>query len=207
MEGREIGDDDRSMIVRRRRMALALAVLACALVSTGCGGGSSSSQGGTPSSTESSSATPSEGGKSGEPSKEFAGKGPNGELAAAGKESSVEEREAASKILALSFTAREDGDWGSQCGTLTASVLSQLEGPTSNGGKKQTCLQALEARAKQAPKATLENNMVEPLAALRVNGSQAFAFYHGAGGKDYVIPMEKEGGEWKVGALSPQEAP
>ncbi len=59
----------------------------------------------------------------------------------------------------------------------------------------------------QATKASLENPMVEPLAALRIQGNQAFAFFHGARGQDYVIPMIKEGGEWKVGSLGPAPTP
>jgi hypothetical protein len=81
-----------------------------------------------------------------------------------------------------------------------------IESEAGAGVFKQKCAEALEAAAQKASN-SLKNTMVEPLAALRVNGKQAFAFYHGAKGKDYVIPMEKEGGEWKVAALLPEEAP
>lgn len=215
MEGRRAGDDQRPVSVRSTWVALFLAALACALALAACGGGGGSSAttsaggasgaSGSPS-TNSSSSTAKDG-KGGEPSSEFAGKGPNGELATAGREATAAEREAASKVVALSFAARETGDWGSQCGTLAAAVLKQLETPTSKLEKRRSCLEALEALAKKSPRSARENTMTEPLAALRINGSQAFAFYHGAGGKDYVVPMEKEGGEWKVAALAAQEAP
>jgi hypothetical protein len=49
--------------------------------------------------------------------------------------------------------------------------------------------------------------MTGRIAALRVEGAEAFAFFHGTGGIDYVIPMKKVDGRWKVGAVAPQEAP
>jgi len=45
------------------------------------------------------------------------------------------------------------------------------------------------------------------IAALRVKGTQAYALYHGNDGNDYAVPMEMEGGSWKVGAIIPTELP
>ncbi|MGV1048669.1 MAG: hypothetical protein ACOYD4_09135 [Solirubrobacterales bacterium] len=188
-----------------------MAVLSACGGSSDSAGGSTSSTAGDSSSTAGSSTSPpttkssSDGG--GEPSAEFAGKGQNGELATAGKESSVEEREAASKVVEASFVARAAGDWAGQCETLAAPLVKGLEKAGSKGILKGSCPATLETMAGKAPKAALENTMVEPLAAVRVKGRLAFGFYHGSGGNDYVIPLEKTGGEWKVGALAPQEAP
>lgn len=177
-----------------------IALLVCVCALSACGGGSGSS---TTSNTTGTSAT--------EPSAEFRGKGTNGELASAGKESTAAERQAASAVLEKSFEARAAGDWVTQCETLAAGLIQQLEKTASKDAStakgKATCPEALEALAGKAKKSSLGNTMTGPLAALRVNGGQAFAFYHGTGGKDYVIPMAEEGGEWKVVVLTPQEAP
>ncbi len=178
---------------RQLAVASALAVIACVLTLSACGGGS---EGATSTAVE-----------RGEPSAEFAGSGPNGKLAKAGKEASAEEREAASEVLEENLQARAAGDWESQCGSLAAGLIKGLEKTAAKGGSEKSCAAILEAAAKKAPEATLEDTMTEPIAALRVNGSRAFAFYHGAGGKDYVVPLQKEGGGWKVAAIATQEAP
>lgn len=199
-----------------RWCAFFMAALVCALGLSACGGGGSESSADSSSPTVSSgsdkkdseakeSSDPS--GKSKEPSAEFAGKGENGVLATAGKESSVEERAVASEVVERNMRARAARNWAAQCQTLARSVTEQLEGASSGGFFKEDCAKALEFTAQKATPAALENTMIEPLAAFRVNGRRAFAFYHGAQGKDYVVPMELEGGEWKVASLVPQETP
>jgi hypothetical protein len=49
--------------------------------------------------------------------------------------------------------------------------------------------------------------MTGPIDALRVENETAYAFYHGTKGEDFVIPMIKEDGEWKVASLQEQEVP
>lgn len=163
-----------------------------------CGGGSGDGS--------SSTASPSSSTDSDEPSAEFAGKGENGELATAGTESTVEEREAASRVVEASLKARAEGDFEGQCETLGPELVKQLE-ERGNGIVKKSCVESLEALANRATPASFKNPMTEPLAAMRVNGNLSFAFFHGAGGKNYVIPMEKEGSEWKVNSLQVQETP
>lgn len=188
-----------------RWCAFVMVALMCALGFSACGGGGSES------SADSSGEAPRESsepnGKSKEPSAEFAGKGENGVLATAGKESSAKERNVASKVVEKSMRARAARNWEAQCETLARSVIKEIEGASSEGFFTQDCAEVLETVAEKATPAALENTMVEPLAAFRVNGRRAFAFYHGAQGKDYVVPMELEGSEWKVASLVPQETP
>lgn len=174
------------------RGVLAAMAVAIGLALSACGGGSSTGS--------SSAAEP-------EPSAEFAGKGRNGELATAGTESTDEEREAASRVVEESLKARAAGDFAGQCETLAPELVERLEERGSKGILKTSCTASLEAMAKGAPAAVFENVMTEPLAALRVNGNLAFAFFHGAGGNNYVMPMEKSGSEWKVASLQVQETP
>jgi hypothetical protein len=189
MEGRALGDE-RSPLIRWILVSL---VVAFALALSGCGGGSSS--------------TGSSGTEDAEPSAEFAGKGENGELATAGVESTPEEREAASRVVEASLKAREEGDFEGQCETLAPELVEGLEERGSKGLVNQSCASSLEKLAKRAPPASLKSPMIEPIAALRVNGTLAFAFFRGAGGKHYVVPMEKAGSEWKLGSLEIGETP
>jgi hypothetical protein len=192
-----------------------------AIVAAGCGGGGSdsSSEGNSPESSPSGSTkNSSKSGKSGgakpepgpepksPPSTEFLGKGENGKLATLGREADDEEREEASKVIEESFLAREAGDWEVQCATLSAEVIEQSEKAAAVLGAKQGCAKALEAQAEAVPEEALANPMTGPIDVLRTSyGLQAFAFFHGAEGKDYVVPLKKEGGEWKVAALQEQE--
>jgi hypothetical protein len=43
--------------------------------------------------------------------------------------------------------------------------------------------------------------MVEPIAALRVNGNRAYAFYHGKGHEQHVFALERVSAEWKPASL------
>lgn len=181
--------------------ALASAAVLCAIVLPACGSGGGSSPSGATTGPGENAASKAE------PSAEFAGKGANGELAKAGEESSAGEREAASTALEEDFEARAAGDWAAQCETLAPVVIKEVEKRATKGILVSDCATVLKQAGEKAPKASRENPMPEPLAALRVNGNQAFAFFHGTGSRDYVIPMEKVAGAWKVAALSPQEAP
>jgi hypothetical protein len=188
-----------------------MAVAGCVLALSACGG-SGSSDSSTASTqppqktkpSQEAKATPEA--KSEEPSAEFAGKGKNGELATAGTESTVAEREAASKVVEDSFKAAETGDWAGQCATFSPVVAESVEKRSALSGRI-SCDQSLERLAKETPSGAPENLMTEPLAALRVNGSRAFAFFRGVGKRHFVIPLVREGGQWKLAALVPEETP
>jgi hypothetical protein len=167
---------------------------------TGCGGSSSSGDS-TPSQPASS-----KGSKS-EPSAEFTGQGPNSGVAKFGKEAAPAEREAASNILEESLQARADGEWEAQCSTLAAPIIKGVEKTGSALGAGDGCPAALEAQAKPAPESVRANPMTGPIDVLRVGGNRGFALFHGTKGKDYVIPLLREGGEWKVASLVTEEAP
>jgi hypothetical protein len=184
-----------------------------AMAAVGCGGGSggSSSTGATTStsgSTSTAAKTSSSPASQSEPSAEFVGKGKNGTLAKVGTEASAAEREAASTVLRESFAARETGDWKAQCETLATSLIEGIEKSAAVLGAAGGCPKTLEAQAKPVPPSSLASTLTGPIAALRINeGINGFAFWHGPAGKDYVIPLIKQGGEWKLVSLQEQSAP
>jgi hypothetical protein len=178
--------------MRVRELIAGVLVVAGLAMMVGCGGLSSASK-----STESNDSGP-------EPSKEFLGKGKNGKLAKIGQEASAAEREAASQVLERSLNAREEGDWQAQCETLAAAAVEQIEKGAQVLGAGPGCAKALEAQAAPLAPESRENTMTGPIDAFRINQKiNGFAFYHGTKKRDFVIPLIKQGGEWKV--VVPQE--
>jgi hypothetical protein len=177
----------------------------------GCGGGDSatsgdSSTGGPSNSTKT---TVSEGPNS-EPSTEFIskGKGVVSQLPKFGKEADETEREAASRLLEENLQARAAGDWATQCESLAASIVTGIEEAAVTLGAGKGCAKGLEAQAAPTPESARANTMTGPIDALRVgSGGRGIALYHGTKGKDYAMPLIKEGGTWKVLALQEQELP
>jgi hypothetical protein len=187
------------------------ALVSAAVLVAGCGGGGSSSSSESSATANPAKTTTSQGATTSvssgaEPSKEFVGKGPDGKLAGYGKEASAAEREAASQVLEESMRARAAADWKGQCETLVKPLVEKIEGSGSVVGASG-CAKALEVQAKPVPASARANTMTGPIDAFRIGFNRGFAFYHGTKGKDYVIPMYKEGGKWKVAALTTQEAP
>lgn len=200
----------------RRPLHVLAAVLAVALTVAGLtacgGGGSSSAQTDTSASVEKQATAEKAVNRSGSIAEFRVPGGPKQEvnrIIAGSREASAEELEAASQALNDSFDARAKHDWSSQCETLSKKFVEVVE---ENGspylGVETNCAKSVERAAGNAPPQALANNIVGSLAALRlVGGGQAFAFYHGTGGKDYLIPMEEENGEWKVDSLKAEEVP
>jgi hypothetical protein len=174
----------------RRGAGALIALAAATMVAAGCGGGSDSSADTT---TEASAA--------------FVGKGENGKLATFGTEADSAEREEVSEVLQESLQAREDEDFKTQCSTLTAGQIQRTEKKRKFFKIKGGCAKGLESQAEVAPPSVLANTMKGPVVALRVSGDRGFAFWHGTGGKDYAMPMAKEGGKWKVGSVVEKEVP
>lgn len=191
---------------RRRGWWALLAATACVLAVSACGGTGSSETGGSTTSETGGSTTSAKPPPraEGEPSAAFAGKGPNGELATAGTESTVAEREEASKVVAKSFKAAENGDWKGQCETFSHELTETIEEGSKLFGKV-TCVLGIERLASQG--GNLKSPMAGSLAALRVNGNRAFAFFYGPNKRHFVVPLAREDGEWKLAALGPEETP
>ncbi len=203
-------------MVKRTIAMLALAAVALLAVGiSGCGGGSGASSSPTDemqshqanaSSSDQADADSREGGA------EFRVPGGAKEevnrIIAGSKEASPEEIEAASEVLEESLEAREDHDWAGQCGTLSEKMEKVVEQDGIVIAANQSCVENLGAAGKKASQEALADTMDGGIGALRlIGGGQAFAFYHGTEGKDYLIPMEREGGEWKVAALTAEAIP
>lgn len=206
------------MDLGRRLAGVLVTSAALAIAAAGCGGGGGSSSSQSQDSTTQSSGTTAPEGSSPdsgkppgseesvlEPSREFVGSGPNGQLATIGEESGAAEREAASRALEKFFMAGQAEDWEAQCELLSSSVRESLEAPSLGSVE---CPKALAAQASRSPPSVRANTMTGPIDAFRINeGINGFAFYHGTANRDYVIPLIEQGGGWKLVALQSEVIP
>ncbi|HEY2716155.1 MAG TPA: hypothetical protein VGI73_08035 [Solirubrobacterales bacterium] len=180
------------MVGGTKKGAVALIAIVLVLAFAGCGGGSSTADGGTVENEGSS-----------QPSKEFLGpKKKQNSPALFGQVGSAEELEQVSQIVGESLKAREVGDWAGQCATLSMAAQKKV---AEAAEKQKGCSAQLEALGKDAPKFLLRDNMAGSVAVFRFKGITGYALYHGDDQKDWAMPMEKEGAEWKVGALLAQQ--
>jgi hypothetical protein len=178
------------MLMRARSSWMATVVASICLFSvvSGCGGGSSSTQG----SAETAGA---------EPSTQFLkphSKYKN--LVKFGHEASAEVREEAGAVVAESLEARAAADFNAQCATLSMKVIAKLP----DAKTRRDCAAALKEVAEPLPstKEYREDTLSGSITAMRVKGDLGYVLYHGSDGKDYIVPMEKEAGTWKVGSLT-----
>ena len=156
------------------------------------------------------SAADSGGSSSGEGSASFRSPGGDNSIQDFGKEADSSEREDAAAALRAFLQARAKGDWATQCDNLAKAAIAPLEELIARSSqiKGKGCAAALEALTGGAPASTRASPLTSAgVASLRFEGDRGFALFHGAGGSDYFVPMAKEDGEWKVGAISPSEFP
>jgi hypothetical protein len=122
-----------------------------------------------------------------------------------GEEADAEERAAASAVVAGFMRARASGDWAAVCGYMADATLKPLEQLASRSPqfKGKDCAAMLEILTGTAPDSTRASTLSGSVDSLRFKGDRGFALYHGTDGQDYYLPLVKEDGEWKVGALVP----
>lgn len=128
-----------------------------------------------------------------------------------GVEASAAEREEASKVIRAWMKARVAEDWVTDCRYLSREYKKSLVWEDANlvsEGKVKTCPQALEFFG-DAASGTSGETLTGPIDSLRVRGPgetetewEAFAQWHGPE-RDWVLPLEREGGEWKVAIAGP----
>jgi hypothetical protein len=181
------------VLKRWRGLLASVTVVAAVALVVGCGGAGSSTDSATTAA-----------GSSGVASKAFVKPGsPTNELAEFGHEGSQAERAAASAVLSRNLEAREKADFATQCATLSQQTAEFVARGKKGAAADKACPAKLKALA--LPLSRTRPFRADPLAgeidALRVQGEQAQALFHGSDGKDYAMPMSKEGVSWAVGSI------
>ena len=128
-----------------------------------------------------------------------------------GEEASPAEREEASKVIHAWMKARVAEEWVTDCKYFSReyrkSLVLDANGVTE--GRVKTCPHALEYFGDSAS-GTSGNTLTGPIDSLRVEDAtsgnvemEAFAQWHGPKNIDWVLPMSREAGVWKVAIASP----
>jgi hypothetical protein len=170
---------------RRLRLLTAFAALLMLLLAAaaGCGSsGSSSSTGGGIS--------------------QFKTSGANKTIVDFGEEAASDVREAAGSVLAANLKAREAADFASQCSTMSQKLIEKLVN-SKNNDPVAACPSTLRKLAEplQASKGNRKDTLGGTIAAMRIDGNLGYGLYHGTDGKNYAMPMEREGDAWKVASI------
>jgi len=119
-----------------------------------------------------------------------------------GSEASASVRSEAEHVLSRYLRAREAENWPAACAAMSAQVAKQLALLSGQSGKAD-CVNAYAALAERGSAAERADPMVGAIASLRVESPNAFALFFGSGKQQYMMPLEAEGGGWKVTQIAP----
>jgi hypothetical protein len=138
------------------------------------------------------------------PSREFVIAGGDNTIQYFGREGSSAEREEASRVVEAFMRARAAKNWKAYCYWMSRSYKGPfvLDGRRTSKGKAKNCVQTLIFFG-QLASGNYVNTMTGPIDSLRVNGEEGYAQYHGRKSVDWIIPLHKENGEWKVAVSAP----
>jgi hypothetical protein len=187
------------------KLGLALALVAAVASMAGCGDGGSS---------QSSTLSDPLAGYPKGPTRGFIIPGGDNAVPLYGREATVTERAQASAIVQKWMAARAAKRFSEECRYFSRSYIKALvteDAEKVTEGRVKTCPQALAYFGPQAS-GDFKNTLTGPIDSLRapteksahsLNADQGFALFHGKGGSDYEIPMNREGGKWWVGAATP----
>ncbi len=131
-------------------------------------------------------------------------KGGDNSIQTYGTEAPAAERIAVAAAAKAFLDSEADGRWAVACTYLPSSTQRKMtraakRSPQIKGGG---CAAVLGTMLARAPKPLLRSGSQIHVLSLRVKGSQAFVIYRNAAGKAYNLPLRREGGEWKVAALT-----
>jgi hypothetical protein len=130
-------------------------------------------------------------------------KGGDNSIQEFGVESASTDRIAATRALKTYLDARAADDWGQACAEISAGLKAEFRqfGEQSTPGKPSSCAKGLRMLTAEVPPSALRTAATIRVLSMRVKGSTAYAVYRNGEGTPSAIPMSREGGEWKVGAL------
>jgi hypothetical protein len=141
------------------------------------------------------------------PSREFLVAGEDNAVQTFGREATEAEREEASRVIEAWMRAREDEDWAKACRYLSreSQVYLAESGAYMAQKKFTSCAKGWAVIAEQDFSPKPVNNMDGPIDSLRLGEGHGYAQYHGNDGMDWVVPVTREDGVWKVTKADPIE--
>jgi hypothetical protein len=126
-------------------------------------------------------------------------KGADDSVQTFGREADDAESAEATQAVRGFFGGRADGEWAAACYYVSAETTATLTGLVKDGAG---CVSALRELSRQAPRKALKQEARVKVGSVRIKGDQGFVIYKGMGGEWFAVPLNKEGGAWKLGALA-----
>jgi hypothetical protein len=119
-----------------------------------------------------------------------------------GSEAGTSQRDQAEAALKAYLQARAKANWPTACRYLAASTRQGFEKLAKSSAKAKVsgCAPILAALSKGAD---LSDPLTGSLVSLRVQGANAFALFYGPGHQQYMVPMNREGGQWRPTQAAP----
>jgi hypothetical protein len=191
----------------RRNLPFAALLLALTLALAACGSGSSNAKGSGEKATAKSTEPnfiPRPHHDSGGGAEQYKTKDGANPIQNYGAEPSSSEFEAAARVMHEYFDARAVGAWEVACERLTRAISEELVRQLAgeSGEEHTDCAAVLADLTAGFPAAALKEAAIADAGALRVEGDSGFLLFRGRGGKEFFIPMHREGGRWKVAAVA-----
>jgi hypothetical protein len=123
-----------------------------------------------------------------------------------GEEGSESELEEVDATVSDFLAVHSKEDWDATCALLSKPMLDKLEllATNSTGLKDTSCPAFLSAFVVLSPEDKSESAEIEQGGSLRRQGAKGYLIYSGADDVVYAMPLDKQGSEWRVAALSPQ---
>ncbi|HZO07239.1 MAG TPA: hypothetical protein VFB52_12700, partial [Solirubrobacterales bacterium] len=118
-----------------------------------------------------------------------------------GVEASAAERQEAAEAVGSFIEGSAEKRWQPVCQSLSKAIRGSFEEAAVAQGDDGGCPQVLGQIAARTPTYMPEDNMARAVGSLRVEGNTGYALYRGTDGLDYAIPVDREGGHWKVAAM------
>jgi hypothetical protein len=120
-----------------------------------------------------------------------------------GTEAGADDKLAAAQALTLYLHAYATRDGLTSCALLSSGAIAVIQravqaAPAKGGSDCPAALNRLTAGISRADGRQIENPRI---VSLRLKGDRAFLIFD-AGGAPFAIPMLRQGGEWKVAAVS-----
>jgi hypothetical protein len=130
-------------------------------------------------------------------------KGGDNSIQEYGTEGPASDRVAATGILQAYLDARLAGEWATACSYLSISIRKGLAqfGGQSKSSEPPTCAEIMGALTQGVPKKPLRNAAEIRVISMRIEDEQAFLIYRNGEGTPSSIPMNRQGGQWRVGAI------
>ena len=149
----------------------------------------------------SSASLPNEGEESATPGVPLA-KGGDNSIQTFGAEAPAEERVQATRVFQAYLDARAAGEYALACSYMSAPIKEQLIafGGQARGQAPPDCTQVMRAFTEGVPEQALRSAADINVLSMRVEGNQAFLLYRDGENLPFAVPMNEEGGNWKVAA-------